>query len=119
MTKNKIYIDTSVISAYFDYQKPIRQLITEKWFRSNLKDYDPYISALVIEEIGGTPDEIKRNAMLSLVKDYQLTVLPITEAITVLAEHYRKHVIPKEINDSLHIAVATLNDISAIVSWIL
>lgn len=30
MKKLKIYLDTSIISAYFDYWKPVRQLITQK-----------------------------------------------------------------------------------------
>ena len=30
--KIKLYLDTSVPSAYYDSSKPIRQLITQKWF---------------------------------------------------------------------------------------
>jgi len=55
--------------------------------------------------------------MLDLVNTYGLIVLKVTEEITSLASQYRSQVIPKEINDSLHIALATCNNISAIVSW--
>lgn len=47
----KIYLDTSVISAYFDYQKPVRQLITQKWTQQNAKEFDLFVSTLVLEEI--------------------------------------------------------------------
>ena len=36
--KDKIYLDTSVPSAYYDASKPIRQLITQKWFENESKN---------------------------------------------------------------------------------
>ena len=40
----KIYLDTSIPSAYFDTSKPLRQLITQKWFENNASTYELYIS---------------------------------------------------------------------------
>jgi hypothetical protein len=37
--KTKLYLDTSIPSAYFDYNKPVRQLITQKWFENNAKNF--------------------------------------------------------------------------------
>jgi predicted nucleic acid-binding protein len=51
MMKLKIYLDTSVISAYFDFRKPIRQLITQKWIQYNAKEFEIFISTLVLDEI--------------------------------------------------------------------
>jgi len=116
-TLKKIYLDTSVISAFFDLQKPVRQLMTEKWVINELVHYKPYISTLVLEEIEQTTDTNLKQKMLDLVDQYQLNVLTITNEILNLAEEYRKQVIPKELNDSIHIATASCNDISAIVSW--
>lgn len=28
----QLYLDTSIPSAYYDTSKPVRQLITQKWF---------------------------------------------------------------------------------------
>jgi hypothetical protein len=32
--KTKLYLDTSIPSAFFDTSKPVRQLITQKWFEN-------------------------------------------------------------------------------------
>ena len=42
----KIYLDTSVISAYFDSRNPERQVLTQDFF-DQISDYDPYISELI------------------------------------------------------------------------
>ena len=52
--KPKLYLDTSIPSAYFDNSKPVRQLITQKWFENNALLYDLYISVVTIEEIEAT-----------------------------------------------------------------
>ena len=66
MSKSKIYLDTSVISAYFDLRKPVRRTMTQKWFQHELKNLSPYAPTLVIEEIGAHPDESTRKSMLDL-----------------------------------------------------
>ena len=40
----KLYLDTSIPSAYYDNSKPVRQLITQKWFENDTKDFDLYVS---------------------------------------------------------------------------
>ena len=52
--KLKIYLDTSVISAHFDFKKPVRQLITQKWFEDEIVRYESFISDTVLQEIGNT-----------------------------------------------------------------
>ena len=113
----KIYLDTSVLSAYFDLRKPMRQLITQKWFQNDLKKYNSYISTLVLQEIGAHPDDQKKAELLSLVDQYSINVLELNDGIFDIAASYRKKVIPKEINDSLHLATAAFYKLDAIVSW--
>ncbi len=43
----QLYLDTSVISAYFDFYKPARQIITQKWFQHNAHDFTLFASTLV------------------------------------------------------------------------
>ena len=57
MGKLKVYLDTSILSAYFDLRKPMRQLMTQKWVQNDLKSFVPYISVLVLEEINAHPDK--------------------------------------------------------------
>lgn len=38
--KFRIYLDTSIPSAYFGFSKPLRQLITQKWFENEAKYFE-------------------------------------------------------------------------------
>ena len=42
----KLYLDTSIPSAFYDTSKPLRQLMTQKWFEHEALFYDLYISVL-------------------------------------------------------------------------
>lgn len=117
MEKPKIYLDTSVISAYFDYRKPIRQLITEKWIQSDLSCFVVYISELVLTEIDNNIDEGLKEKMFRLINDIGPINLNITEEISEIAKFYRNEVLSKEINDTLHIAVVSYYNIDILVSW--
>jgi len=40
--KLTLYLDTSIPSAYYDTSKPVRQLITQKWFEHKASLYELY-----------------------------------------------------------------------------
>lgn len=113
----KIYFDTSIISAYFDHKKPVRQLMTEKWIENESKKYEIFISTLVLDEINKNKDENLKIKMLNLLNELKVSVLEIDNETEKLAEKYRKEILTKEINDTLHIATASINKINAILSW--
>jgi hypothetical protein len=46
--KTKLYLDTSVPSAYYDTSKPLRQLITQKWFENDAHQYDKLMKKRII-----------------------------------------------------------------------
>jgi predicted nucleic acid-binding protein len=117
MKKLKVYLDTSVISAYFDFHKPVRQLVTQKWFQNDIKSVIPCVSVLVIDEINNNPDVQLKMKMLGLIESRGIEVLSLNDDILKLAASYRSKVIPKEINDSVHLAVAAYYSLSAVVSW--
>ncbi len=58
--KIKLYIDTSIPSAYYDTSKPARQLITQKWFENKVTLYELYISVTAIHEIDELNNTIKK-----------------------------------------------------------
>ena len=113
----KIYLDTSVISAYFDFQKPVRQLITQKWTQQNAKEFDLFVSTLVLEEIDKNTDQELKEKMLNLLNSLSISILEVNDEIFKLASIYREHTLPQEINDTVHIAIASYYAIDAIVSW--
>ncbi len=93
----QIYLDTSIISAYFDFYKPVRQLITQKWFESNATDYRLFASTVVLEEIHKNTDHALLVNMLQLLDAHTVSILEVNDTIVRLAEQYRAHVLPQEI----------------------
>lgn len=116
---DKIYLDTSIPSAYYDNSKPLRQLITQKWFENETSTYELYISNLVFEELSKFPNQGKRESIEDLLYKYQVNILQLTQEAQKLADLYTgKGAIPSsEPEDALHIAVATVNRIGSLASW--
>ena len=74
--KLRIYLDTSVISAYVDTRDRSRQELTRQFWRE-LPTYDAHICPIVLDEIESTPDPVRREEMLKLAEPF--TVLPWEE----------------------------------------
>lgn len=55
--------------------------------------------------------------MFTLLDSISPVVIEIEEDVLDLAKKYRNQIIKNEINDSIHIATATVNRLDAIVSW--
>lgn len=111
----KIYLDTSVISALFDSRTPERQVQTQELWKS-LKDYDVYISEIVLEEINDAPSPLKEN-FLAVVAGFN--VLSLTDKAKKLANDYvLNDIFPnKYLDDAYHVAIASVNKISYLLSW--
>ncbi len=117
--KMKLYLDTSIPSAYFDYSKPVRQLITQKWFENDASLYELYISVITIEEIELLKNINKKNKIKDLILNYNVKVLKISsEAIELANKYINAGAVPKsEPEDAYHIAIATVNNIETLASW--
>jgi predicted nucleic acid-binding protein len=112
----RVYIDTTVPSAYFDGRTPDRQSQTQEFWKK-LPSYEAVISALVLGEINDTPDLDRRKDLENLVGDLQ--VLPVTAEAEILAEEYvRRAAIPgKYRDDALHVAIAVVHQTQLLASW--
>jgi predicted nucleic acid-binding protein len=117
--KTTLYLDTSIPSAYFDTSKPVRQLITQKWFEHETAGYILVTSVVAAEEIGMIKNKEKRENIENLLSNYDVRFLEITEEALALSKKYlSKGAIPaSEEEDALHIAIATVNKVEALVSW--
>lgn len=117
--KTKLYLDTSIPSAFYDTSKPLRQLMTQKWFENEAPLYDIYVSVLTIEEIDRLKNIGKREKIKDLILKRHVDVLTISTEIKELADTYMsKGAIPKsEPEDALHIAIATVNGMDGLASW--
>jgi len=116
LSKEKLYFDTSVPSAYYDKRTKERMELTKE-FWGKVKVYELYVSTLVLDELNqADPASLKKN-LLGLVNKCE--VLEIDGEVEDLAEKYVKAgILPqKYFNDALHIAVAVVNGIKFLVSW--
>lgn len=117
MKKETLYLDTSVISAYYDKRTKDRQEATVRFWKEILPNYQVYISEITIEELEDTKDEILRRNLNKLIQ--HLKVLKINPKIRDLAKTYIERDVFSEryMDDALHVAVASFYEISYLVSW--
>lgn len=119
MKKLKLYIETSAWNFIYADDAPEKQAITIDFFNLVEKGiYDIYISEVVIKEFAQAKDP-KKSQLFDLLKKYKPTELEMTQEIIELAEKYlEREIIPKKkVNDALHVAVASVYEIDALISW--
>ncbi|MGH7320359.1 MAG: PIN domain-containing protein [Candidatus Rokuibacteriota bacterium] len=112
----RLYLDTSVVSAYLDERTPERRQATvEFWGR--VADYDVAISALTVAEIEATGSPALRAQMLDLVRPF--TVLPVGDDARRLAQEYIRRGVfsAATAEDATHVAVAVVSRQDMLVSW--
>ncbi len=119
MIKIKYYLDTSIFN-FVDEEKDLEKRdLTKKLFEDlPLMAEGIYISDEVVREISRA-DEPKRSKMEGLLKKHSPYLLGINTEVEDLANFYVKEgMIPEKYReDAVHIAVAVVNDIEAIISW--
>jgi predicted nucleic acid-binding protein len=113
----RLYLDTTVPSAYIDARAPDRQRLTLEFWQDRLPSYEPVISALVIAEIRDTPDADRRRRLEALVEPF--LSLPVTLEAEGLADQYvvRGSLREKFRDDALHVAIAVTHQIGLFASW--
>lgn len=121
MRKPRIYLDTSVISFLFAEDAPEFRAITEEFFHLYVATglYEVAISEVVIAEIERTNDPIRRSHLRSVVAEYGIPRLHLTEeAASLAAEYLAWGVIPpRYTEDARHIAIATCHEMDVLLSW--
>ena len=114
--KLRIYLDTSVISACGDARSPERRVETLAFF-GRRPEFEMTTSTLTEVEIRRTLDQGRRAEMLQILQTIPL--IAITPEMEQLAQLYLRAGIfePKQADDALHVATATVSRISVVVSW--
>jgi hypothetical protein len=111
----RIYVDTSVIGGCEDdeFRLHSRRLMNA-FVRGDLK---LLISELTLRELALAPAPIR--AVLTTVPDTNVEVVPLTAAADELARRYiAEGILPaKMLADAHHIAMATIAQVDALVSW--
>jgi len=117
MMKQKLYLDTSVPSRYYDDKRPEGKRVTRLWWKNDMSKYAVVLSAVTVGEIQKTEDLDIRDKLFELITG--IKALPVTPECEKLADLYIENEIVKEKlrNDALHIAVASVNRVDILVSW--
>jgi predicted nucleic acid-binding protein len=111
----RLYLDTSVFSAYYDERTPERMWMTRNFWQI-LDNHERLCSELTVEELNQAHSDL-REKLLALTQNF--TILKLTEEMKKLAERYvEEGVVPsKYFADALHIAAAVLGNADILVSW--
>src|SRR5205807_5935939 len=114
--KLKLYLDTTIPSYVYALDSPERMEVTRRFIRLGHQNYEMIISDVVVREISRAL-EPKRSLLYEVVKD--MPILSSSAQSDALAEAYIKAgALPGgSIGDAMHVAIATLNQMDALVSW--
>ena len=119
--KPKVYVETTVIS--YLASRPSRDLImaanqqvSEVWWASRRKDFDLFVSEIVVQE-ASVGDTVASQKLLELLNAIPLLALS-KEALELAHRLVDHQAIPsRAAEDALHIAVATVNGMDYLVTW--
>ena len=116
--KQKIYLETSAVSAYFDFkqQDPVRKAVTQEFWISVLPAYDVYVGSITLLELNDTAPEHQKEIFLLLAG---ISELRITGEIESLADAYLSAGLfpPAKRPDAIHVATASTNKTDFLASW--
>ena len=115
-TKLKIYLDTSVVSAYFDDRDISRQKFTLALWQK-LPEYEAHICEVVIREINFTANISRRTGMIKLIEN--LSLLAWKVEMEELAWNYvnSKVFTFSMLDDARHVAACSVANIPILLSW--
>jgi hypothetical protein len=111
----RIYVDTSVLGGCFDSEFSTWSLALVRDFRAGR--LVPVLSDVTAAEVVEAPDRVRElhEELLGIAG----SVLPMTEPVLQLAAAYEERkILPRKFAaDMRHIALATLAEVHALVSW--
>ena len=115
-SKQRVFLDTSVFSAYLDERQSERMALTQEFWRK-LENFEVYTSEVTKQELEATTDSTKREQFCELIEGME--ILGVSKDAEDLAGRYVKEsIIPEKfINDALQMAIATVNQIAVVLSW--
>lgn len=115
-----VYLETTIPNYPFNYHLPEKRQYTLDFFGEISRGhYRPFTSDYVIRELIATPDSKRRKDMLALINRHNVQILPDSDEAVRLADMYiREGIIPPSKRvDAFHIATATVNGLSFILSY--
>jgi predicted nucleic acid-binding protein len=117
MRTPRVYLETTMFNYYFEPEREAHADTVKLFEEIRAGKYQAFTSVYALRELRDAPPE-KMKKMLTLVDEYGLTTLDFSTEAEQLANIYvREGIIPAKYGtDSVHIAVATVNDLDRVVS---
>jgi predicted nucleic acid-binding protein len=116
----RCYVDTSVFNWALAVDRGEEHEKTLVFLEACRKGaFEAFISTLVLEELGDTPDERKRKSLMGQVHGTAPVLLEMEEPALILADRYiQEKVIPARArDDARHAAIAAVHNLDVVVSW--
>jgi predicted nucleic acid-binding protein len=120
MDRTRVYIETTIPSAYFDQRSSpamvARRDATRRWWAASGDRYEKVTSAAVRDELEKGPSH-RKEAWLTLIE--HLPLLPRNAAVREIASTYiRYKVMPSHpLGDALHLALASYYRCDYLLTW--
>ncbi len=119
--RESVYLETSVVSYLTaresrDLIVTAIQQLTKEWWNKRRDDFDLYVSDMVVQE-SQAGDPLAANRRIEIIRN--LPVIALSDEVLALAEELARNVpLPaKAVEDAVHIACATVNEIDYLLSW--
>lgn len=116
----RVYVETSVIGAYFDDRDDVvsaaQREWTRRWWAERTAKYEIVCSEAVANELSH-PDYPHSLDALALVED--VPRLPISSAVADIANIYiKKGLMPQDpVGDALHLAICSFHKCDYLLTW--
>jgi len=122
MRKIRLYVEASPIIMIGPDQDPIRQAITNEFFRiasEKSEEYELFISPMTIRELDKTESEEKRTASFEFLNSIWHTRIPQNDVAENLAWIYviEGVLTHNHIDDLTHVAYAVVSHCDYIITW--
>ena len=116
----KVYVETSVIGAYFEEREDVVSTAQRHWSRlwwDEIKsEYDVVVSEAVINELANPNYPYSQNAVV-LVEDIQHVEL-VGEVYDIINIYVTRKLMPQDIlGDALHLALASYHKCDYLLTW--
>jgi hypothetical protein len=120
MPELRFYLDSSVWNCCFNEHVPDLQAQSRSLFDRILVDEKlrPYLSDVVLQELGDAPVQ-RRQLLATLLREIAPVRFDLDEESASLAEAYIRHGVLTvgHLVDARHVAIATVAEVDALVSW--
>ena len=116
----KVYVETSVIGAYFEERDDVVSAAQRHWSRlwwDEIKnEYDVVVSEAVINELANPNYPYSQNAV-ALVEDTQQVEL-VSEIYDIINIYVTRKLMPRDIlGDALHLALTSYHKCDYLLTW--